>query len=195
MSCECWTEEDKAALLAFKEAIDSDDIKIKEQIKKILLDNRFIVHVLNNKELEEAEAEPDDYYYENIRPYFLIPETQSNTKNFLCFEISHRENDRYNPTTKILQVVFYVLCHQEDIRDMETGLARHDLLAALIQDEFNYTTRVGGGKLKLISDVPSTTDSNYATRTLTFEQITDLNLVKTRNGVSTLINKEYQKRV
>lgn len=183
-----WTNEDKEALLAFKHSVDSDDIKVKEQIKKVLLDNRFIVHVLNNKELEEAEAEPDEYFYENIRPYFLIPETQTNTKNFLCYEVSYKELDRYNSLVKMLQITFYILCHQQDLRDKETGVARHDLLAALVQDQFNFTTYVGGGKLKLVSDVASVTDNDYATRTLIFEQVTDNNIVK--HGK--IINKEIQ---
>ena len=63
-----WTQADVAALQEFTTTIDSDDIKCKEQIKKILLNNRFIIHVLNNKELEEVDAEPDEYYGINILP-------------------------------------------------------------------------------------------------------------------------------
>ena len=184
---------DKEALLSFKTAIDSDDIKIKEQIKKVLLNNRFIIHVLNNEELEKAEAEPDDYYGINIKPYYLIPETQNDVQNFICYEVSYEEIGRYNSTAKMLQVIFHILCRHENIIDEDTGVARHDLLAALIQDQFNYTTYLSGGKLMLVSDKPSTTDSYYATRTLIFQQITDNNLVKTRNGVPKLINKEVQK--
>jgi len=195
-----WTDDDRKMLLDFKETVDSDDIKVKEQIKKVLLNNRFIVHALNNKELEEADAKPEDYFNVNILPYYLIAPTQTDTQNFICYEVSYAEVDRYNPAIKLLQVIFYVLCHQLDNIDEETGLARHDLLAALIQEQFNFTTYIGGGKLKLISDKPSVTDTNYAARTLIFEQRTDNNLVKSNSfkhfsplqGVSRFANKDTQ---
>ena len=184
----CWCEEDKKALLEFKEAIDSDDIRIKEIIKEKLLDNRFIIHVLNNKELEESDAEPDEYYGTNILPYFIVPDVQTDTKNYLCYEISYNELERYNSSVKLLQLIFHILCHKEDIDDEDTGIARHDLLAALVMDQFNFSNYFGQ-KVRLVSDRPTTTDSNYPTRTLVFEQITDNNLVKSRNGIPMLANK------
>lgn len=190
-----WTEEDRKALLAFKDEVDCDDVKIKEQIKKVLLDNRFIVHVLNNKELEESDAEPEDYFGmdRNIRPAYIIPETQSSVKNFLCYEVGYRNLDRYNRLVKDLQITFYILCHEKDIIDEETGVARHDLLAALIQDQFNFTNYFGP-EIMLVSDLPSVTDNSYNTRTLIFEQQTDNNVVKSRviNGKRTpmMANKE-----
>ena len=45
-----WTDEDKQRLLHFKEIVDSDDIKCKEIIKKLLLSNKYILHVLNNED-------------------------------------------------------------------------------------------------------------------------------------------------
>lgn len=173
-----WTDADRQNLLDLKNAVDCDDIKVKEQIKQVLLNNRYIIHVLNNQELEDSDANPDDYFGVNILPYYLIAPTQTDTQNFICYEVSYEELDRYNSAFKKLRIVFYILCHQQDIIDDETGLARHDLLAALVQDQFNYTTYIGGGKIKLISDKPSVTDTNYATRTMTFEQYTDNNLVK-----------------
>ena len=64
-----WTEEDSKYLKSFRNIIDCDEIKIKEQIKQQLLKNKYIIHVLNNKELEETEAEPEDYFGVNILPY------------------------------------------------------------------------------------------------------------------------------
>lgn len=187
-----WDKEDKAALLGFKESVDVDEVKVKEQIKKVLLNNRFIVHVLNNGELESADAEPDDYFNVNIRPYYMIPETQSNVKNYLCYEVGYDEVNRYNSLVKTLQITFYIMCHVDDILDKDTGIPRHDLLAALVQDQFNYTTYIGGGRIQLVYDKPSTTDNKYATRTLIFEQITDNNIVKTKNGSPRIINKDMQ---
>lgn len=184
-----WTKEDRAALLSFKDAIDSDDIRIKEGIKKILLNNRFIIHVLNNKELEESDAEPDDYYNVNILPFYQISPTQHNVQNFLCYEVSYNELNRYNKQVKTLQIIFHILCEQKNVIDKDTGIARHDLLAALIQDQFDWTN-YWGNKLYLVSDVASVVDTDYAARTLTFEMQTDNNLVKTKDGVPRLANRD-----
>lgn len=193
-----WTQQDTDALRQFTTTIDSDDIKVKEKIKQVLLDNRFIIKTLNNKELEDVDAEPEEYYGINILPYYMISPTQTNVQNFICYEVAYNELDRYNSAVKKLNIVFTILCNDKTIMDDPdkenniiddgTGIPRHDLLAALIQDTFNYTNYFGR-KIKLVSDVPSTVDTHYACRVLTFEQITDNNLVKT-SGQPRLANKD-----
>lgn len=191
------------ALLQFKGEIDSDDIKVKETIKRILLDNKLIVYALNNKELEEEEADPEDYFGVNILPYYMINPVQHNVQNYLCYEVRYdmaqsyqysKSHNSLNPTVKTLNIIFTILCHHRNIVDEETGLARHDLLAALVQDQFNWSSEFGS-KIMLVSDVPSVVDNNYACRTLCFEQTADNNIVKTVDDIPRLINKvnEFRK--
>lgn len=193
-----WTNEDRNKLLSFKQNYDSDDIRVKEKIKQLLLENRYIIHVLNNKELEENDCEPDEYFGVNILPYYMVSPTQTDVENFLCFEIQYDESSSFrynkshsslNSTVKNLRIVFYILCNNKNIIDKETGIARHDLLAALIQDQFNWTNYFGS-KIMLVSDVPNIVDNNYASRVLTFEQTTDNNIVKTGENGPRLINKD-----
>ena len=174
-------------LLQFKSSIDSDDIKVKETIKKILLDNKLIIYALHNKELEEEEADPEDYYGINILPYYMIKPVQHNVQNYLCYEVAYdmerkfdysKSHNKLNPTIKNMSIIFTILCHHRNVVDEETGIARHDLLAALVQDQFNWSSEFGN-KIMLISDEPSVVDTNYACRTLVFRQTTDNNVVKT----------------
>ena len=65
----------------------------------------------------------------------------------------------------------------KDIYDKYSGIARHDLIAALITDEFNWTNMFGT-QIHLISDKPMVVDMNYAGRTLIFEQTTTNSIVK-----------------
>lgn len=162
------SDDEKKALQAFETLIDSDDIRYKKKIKDILLNNRFIIHVLNNKELEEKEASPEDYFGINILPFYMITPTQSNTQNFICFEVQFDEETRYNKVIKYGQIIFYILCHQKDIIDEDTGTARHDLLAAILLDQFNWTNYFGN-QIHCISDKASVVDTDYACRTLVFE--------------------------
>ena len=137
--------------------------------------------MLNDDKVED----PDEFLDEHLVPFYMVYETQHHVNNFICFETSYKELQRYNDSAKYMQLIFYILCHEKDNVDADTGIARHDLLGALIQDQFNYTNYFGN-KIKLVEDTSGVTDSNYALRTLVFEQITDNNLVK--NGK--LANKE-----
>lgn len=174
-----------------KTNIDSDDIRIKNKIKEKLLDNYKIIYALNNKELEECDAEPDEYYGVNILPYYMITPTQTNVQNYICFETQYDELDRYNKAVKYMQIIFYVLCEQKNIIDKNTSIARHDLLASLLVQEFNYTNYFGA-KIRCISNEPSVVDNSYSCRTIVFEQISDNNLVETRSNKALLMNKEIR---
>ena len=104
-----WTKEDTDFLLSFKDTTDNDDVKVKEKIKRVLLDNRYIVHALNNKELEQTDAEPEDYFGVNIVPYYVMQPIQHNVNNYICYEVTCKEIDKYNANVKELLIVFYII--------------------------------------------------------------------------------------
>lgn len=168
--------------------MDDDNVRIKEIIKKELISDDLIIYLLNNKELEDTEADPSDYLNVNILPYFLIHPTQHNVQNFICYEASWKEVPRYNDVLKYLDVTFYVLCEEKSSIEKMTGISRHDLLAARIKKLFNWTNKFGP-QCHLISDIPSVTDNDYSTRTIIFESVMPKDIVKTQNNVSSVINK------
>lgn len=181
-----WTKEDKKRLLEFRKNLDSDDIRLKQEIKDRLLANRNILHVLNNDNLSTVDATPNDYYGVNILPYFIIPDTQTEIQNFICYETAWNQIPR-NDVNKLQNIVFYILCERRGGIDKETALPRHDLLAALIEKEFNWEI-LSCGRIAQVSSKSSVTDNNYITRTLTFECATDRNIVKTMGGKPSIIN-------
>lgn len=168
-----------------KKRVDSDDIRYKEIIKKSLIENNMILYLLNNKELESVEADPSDYLGINILPYYIIHPTQHNVQNFICYETEVRELERFNSNMKIQRIIFYVLCEEKNNIEKTTGIARHDLIAALLIDMFNWSN-LFGGQIHCVSDIPSVVDNDYACRTLIFEQRIDNNLAKTRGGVTAM---------
>lgn len=174
-------------LLKFKETPDNDNVRFKEIIKEKLLSNEKIIYVLNNKELLEAEAEADEYYGVNIMPYYVIPSTQHNVQNFVCFETNFSEVDRYNKIIKLGQIIFYILCEDKGIIEEHTGIARQDLLAALITEQFNWSNFFGS-QIHLVSDKPYVVDNHYPSRTLIFEGQFTNSISKTKDGKSMVIN-------
>ena len=193
-----WTKEDSKRLASYKYVTDNDNVRIKEIIKQKILANDDIIHVIDNKELQESGAENDEYFYKNIFPYYHIMESQTESQNFICFTIGYENVERnftnssrtYNDLQRHLHVVFVILCEQKNIKDRDTGIARHDLLAALIQNEFNFTNFFGR-RIYLVSDNESVVDNKYITRTLVFSQTTDNNITKTEYGKPTrIVTKE-----
>lgn len=180
------SDEELEYLRKLKREPNEDDIRYKEVIKRRLLKNNKIIYLLHNKELEEKESENDDYFGDNILPFYLISPVQTTVKNYLCFETSFESVSRYNSVMKNQQVIFYILCHNKDINVTEVGVARHDLIASVLIDEYNGSN-IFGTQLKLISDKPSVVDNNYSARTLIFEQITT-------NSITNKDGKEFNLR-
>ena len=107
------TEKELEELRRLRNEPDEVDVRYKQIIKQRLLTNNKIIFLIHNKELEDAE--PDEYLGVNILPYYLIAPTQTNVKNYICFETSFDEVSRGNSVMKIQQIIFYILCHHSDI--------------------------------------------------------------------------------
>ena len=165
------TDKELAELRRYRNEPDEDDVRYKQIIKKKLLSNNKIIYLLHNKELEDEEAEADEYLGINILPFYLIAPVQSNVQNFICFETSFENVSRENSVIKLQQIIFYILCHKSDILVAELSSARHDVIAAEIVNMFQGCNDFGT-QLKLMSDKPSVTDNDYSTRTLVFSQLT-----------------------
>lgn len=171
------TEDQKQYLLDLKHKPNEDIVRYKEIIKDRLLENDILIYLLHNETLEQNDAENDDYYGINIKPQYHIPETQSDVQNYVCFEVSFDDTAKYNTAIKLQQIIFYILCDDKDILVKDIGASRHDLIGALLIDEFQGSN-LFGNQLKLVSDKPGATDNNYSTRTLIFEQKTINSLTK-----------------
>lgn len=182
-------------LKSYRTIIDDDNIRIKDKIKKALQSNPYIRYVLMNMgdtdEIDEIDLEDDDDIFDkNIVPYFAIFDTQTEVDNFICFETSTDEIKKYSGgTTKFMQIIFKVYCHSRSVKNEKLGMALHDVLSALIKDQFDYTDMFGM-KIHCVSDVPTLVDNRYICRTIIFQSATDNNVAKTVNGIPRLINKQ-----
>lgn len=171
-------EKEIQEIIEYKKRHENDDIYYKEIIKNKLINNNKIIYSLNNSDLDPDC--PADFIGENILPYYLIVDVQSKTQNYICFETSFDEMPRYNETMKFGQIIFYIICDNKNIYDKTFGVARHDLLATLIIDEFNWTNAFGT-QIHLVSDKPMAIDYHYIGRTLIFEQTTPNSVSKGNN--------------
>ena len=197
-------------LRAYANTPDDDNIKYKNIIKNALLNCPELLYSLHDEELEselfddngnlymdeetgKLLGEVDRYFggTSNIRPYLFIPDTQTEVKHYICYQVEFNEMPRYNNIEKYTLIIFNIFVHGDDRVDKLTGITRHDLIASIIREKFNWSS-IFGMQAKLISSKESTTDNNYICRTLTF-QVLDLNgIVNTPYGQETQIrNNEY----
>ena len=197
-------------LRAYADTPDDDNIRYKEKIHDALLNNAELLYALNNEELEselfdeddnllideetgELLGEVDRYFGDNsnIRPYLFIPDTQTDVKHYVCYQVSFDEIPRYSNIQKYTEITFNIFVNGKDRTDKLTGIPRHDLIASIIRERFNWSS-IFGMQTHLISSKESVTDNNYLVRTLIF-QVLDLNgIVNTPYGNETYIrNNEY----
>lgn len=144
--------------------VDDDIITMKRLIKQKLIADTDILEALNNKDIDIDS--PDEFLDTNIFGFIRIPSTQDTVRNFICFTVDDIEEDRYNEVIKIQYIQFNCICHLDDMKT-DYGIDRHDLLGALVRQNFNWTNMFGL-QFKLIYNKESTVDSDYYCRTLKF---------------------------
>ena len=196
-------------LRAYANTPDDDNIKYKDIIRKALLNCPELLYALNNKELEselfdgkelnidketgELLGEVDRYFGDNsnIRPYLFIPDTQTDVKHYVCYQVAFDELPRYSNIQKYTEITFNIFVNGKDRTDKLTGIPRHDLIASIIRERFNWSN-IFGMQTHLISSKESVTDNNYLVRTLIFQIVDTNGIVTTQNGKTSVTN--YQLR-
>ena len=148
--------------------VDDDIVEIKRLIKQKLISDTDILEALNNPDIDIDS--PDEFLDNNIYAFMRVPRTQDTVRNFICFKVDDIEDHRYNSHMKIQQIQFACICHLEDMKT-DFGIDRHDLLAYLVRDVFNWTNDFGL-QFKLVYNQESPIDSDYYCRTLKFERET-----------------------
>lgn len=172
-----------------------DNERYKYRIMKILTENQDVLWTLRNKELEEKNSystkdeagneiemlNGDAYRNVSIFNFLKIPETQSTVKNFICFEVNDVEQPRYNKDLIIKNIIFRTVSHEDDYKT-DWGIARQDLLAAIIQSEFDWAN-IFGLHIEKVYDRGRVAENGYYYREFAYETTVPNNLVnKAKNG-------------
>ena len=201
-------------LRAYKTTPDDENIQYKKKIEKALMLNPCLLYTLNEKSLESELFDDDgninwkwnedtkeyeplgewDRYFgsdSNIRPFLFIPDTQTEVKHYICYQVSFDETPRYQDTLKYTTITFTIFVHGNDRVDKLTMIPRHDLIASIIRERFNWSN-IFGMQTHLISSKESTTDNNYLVRTLVFQVVDTNGIHKTTDNKITVNN--YQLR-
>ena len=133
----------------------------------------------------------DSYRDISIFNFLKIPDTQSKVKNYICFEVNDLEQPRYKDNLLIKNIIFRTVSHEDDYKT-DWGIARQDLLAAIIQSEFDWTN-IFGMHIEKISDRGRVAENGYYYREFIYETTVPNNLVNMakNGGVSWNGRKSY----
>lgn len=165
-----------------------DTERYKYQIMNMLTNNQDILWTLHNKTFEKdengnintsKELNGDCYRDVNIFSFLKIPDVQSEVKNFICFEV----DDVSVPYDSMIKknITFRTISHLDDFKT-DWGIARQDLLAAIIKNEFDWSN-IFGMHLEKVYDKGRITENGYYYREFIYETIVPNNLVnKSKNG-------------
>lgn len=143
----------------------SDVIKDKNKIMNKLISIPDVYTVISNTDISSADEMKD----KNIFSRMKIPNTTLQVKNYICFDYSSKTYS----SDKVLQTVYIkvaCICHGSDANIKTSYGNRHDLLAGIVIDAFNWSDFLGF-KLELVSDDESILETDYYCRTLLFKNI------------------------
>lgn len=175
---------------------DDENIKYKELIKNSLIKCPELLYSLHEKDLEnelfdedgnlniDENGEPlgewDRYFGDksNIRPFLYVPETQDNIKHYICYQVNFDDAPKYSKVQKYTEITFTIFVNGKDAVDDLTGIARHDLIASIIRERFNWSN-IFGMQCELISSKEYLSDNDYLVRALVFQIIDTNGIVRT----------------
>ena len=135
-------------------AAGMDDIaRFKHKVMTELTSNVDILRTLHNDNLESKilnwDSPNGDIYRDvNIFDYMKLPSLRDEVANYVCFEVI-TENSFSNDFV-LTSVVFRTVSHVNDMKT-DWGIQRHDLLALIIKNEFDWTKVFGKTLVKISS--------------------------------------------
>lgn len=178
---------------------DDDNILFKRKIKEKLLTCPELLYAIDSPELKNNlfnddgtinyDGEWDAYFgtSSHIRGCLYVPQTQDDVRTLICYQSYSNTTPRANTVEKYARIVFNVFVHGSMLIDELTGIERHDLIASILRERFNYSN-ILGYKMLLIGNEESITDQNYVLRTLIFQSTNTNGILNSSNGSTRIDN-------
>lgn len=151
--------------------------RFKYKIMRMLTEDQDLLRTLHNDELAGADEIINGDAYRNICifDFLKLPDNKSEVKNYICFEV---DNSGWGETTESV-ITFRCVSHIDDV-ETDWGISRHDLLAAIIKNKFDWSN-VFGMRLIKMHDLGRVTDDGYYYREVAYRSVEPLNSYKRIN--------------
>ncbi|MEG1502111.1 MAG: hypothetical protein RR370_01840 [Synergistaceae bacterium] len=144
-------------IITLKQKVFSDIVKQDSIIR--LIDENFI-------------GEGDCLINKNFFQFFRVPETEEETRSYICCEINIPNLNFKNDTFREVIINIWVISHQDNLVTPQG--TRIDLLGWEIEKLFNGSESLGIGEAKLVSNMEDSLDLKHRFRRLQFS-VSELN--------------------
>lgn len=138
--------------------------------------NRLITTIIKSEDICELilgegydKTDVDEKLtYKNIFPYLYVDETQTETKTYICIEVSVPRTHDF--TYKDMKVDIWCYCHKDIMEYRKKGFSgtRSDILSDMVDRLLNSSNNYGIGRLKLQSCIPINISKTHYGRHLTY---------------------------
>lgn len=142
-------------------------IEYRNKIINAILDSPKLVKLLGYEDTDNIEEEIP---WKCVYPHEFVPETITETKRFINFEIG-ATIDSNNNVFKNITVYFYVMCHKDVIKYQEKGVNYlwYDKVVCELDNIFNNTEVIGIGKtMSFVDNFPYNPQQKFKGRLLRF---------------------------
>ena len=167
-----------------KNSSNLDDIfRYKYKIMQMLISNQDILHTLHNDELSKGNEIINGDLYRDvcIFDFMKLPDNKTEVKNYVCFEVN--DVSSYDSLVN-KRIVFRTVSHEDDYKT-DWGISRHDLLASIIKNEFDWSNALGM-HFEKESDNGYVTNDGYYYREIIYKIVSPNNTYNKLNNVRLL---------
>ena len=140
--------------------------RYKRKLITSIVNSPDLITLVNDDYVEDGECvNSDDLIYQQIFPYYYIPETQTEAQSYVIMKVNGLgiKNKIYNKA----EVYICVVSHQERMQ-AKGGGTRIDLMGEVIEELFNGRDDFGFGEMELISNIESEVNTTHRCRILRF---------------------------
>lgn len=148
-------------------------IRYKYKIMNDLTKNEDLINALHC-DLKQGDQLRDVCIFD----YMRLPDLKSEVKNYVCFDVN--DSGYGNPSFIKKTIIFRTVSHVSDIKT-DWGVSRHDLLAAIIKNCFDWSNSLSLTLVK-VQDKAGIGDKDYYFREIVYESTTPNNLRNRING-------------
>lgn len=167
-----------------KNSSNLDDIfRYKYKIMQMLISNQDILHALHNDELSKGNEVINGDLYRDvcIFDFMKLPDNKTEVKNYVCFEVN--DVSSYDSLVN-KRIIFRTVSHEDDYKT-DWGINRHDLLASIIKNEFDWSNALGM-HFEKESDNGYVTNDGYYYREIIYKIVSPNNTYNKLNNVRLL---------
>lgn len=146
----------------------SRSYEIKEYRQKIMLEICKSEKLIELLGLQNEEYPDEVIPYQYSFPHEYIPETITETRKFINFDIK-ASIDIKNNVFKDITIYFFILCHKDVARDKKYGGMWYDTVACELDNIFCEKNVLGVGKTSLVQNDPYKPEKDHTGRVLIFK--------------------------